>query len=217
MKHGCVVPIIVTGALLALYVESGRRMSAQRKIAHAVVDLIPACKAKEKHDGLGVIPLDGGIPQTSSDSGIYITGKVLVWDMSSDSRSPIHRKLPPYLRATHKDNPITVFMLIPQENRSVGRYSRSAQSAYISHTGVAVANWPEKKAIGYCSIPSAMPRSSRLVAERPEYGDRMTPIVSWIRARPRLGYPTMMQTTYHSTENCGDNPPPASREKQQKP
>ena len=57
-----------------------------------VVDLIPACKAKEKHDGLVVMPLDGGMPQTTSDSGIYITGKVLVWDMASDSRSPPRAK-----------------------------------------------------------------------------------------------------------------------------
>jgi len=180
--------IVVTAGLISLIawpIARGRRMAAQRQIVHQVIDLIKDCKTKEQNSGLGVIPVNGGMPQQPADPNIYINGKVLVWDMDSDIRSPIHDMLPHNLRATLEDRPITIFMLMNKGDNVVGRYSKSAQSAYLGFTGIAVASWPDKKAIGYYSIPSTMPRSARVATARPEYGNRNAPIIAWILSLPR--------------------------------
>lgn len=193
MKTWHMVAAVGLGTLLAWSVARGRQLAAQRHIVNQVVDLIQECKAKEKAGGLGVIPTNGAMPQQPPDPDIYIDGKVLVWEMASDTRSRVNDLLPVELRATSRDRPITVFMLMGPKEHVVGRYTQSAQSAYLSFTGVAVASWPNKKVIGYYSIPSTMPRTTRVAVARPEHGDRNSPIAAWIRSLPRAEPPRAPQ------------------------
>jgi len=111
---------------------------------------------------------------------IEIIGKVLVWDMDYNSESAVNYKLKiASIAKSSSDKPVTVFML-KERSEKVGNYSISGQSAYRKYVDIAVAYWPEKKAVGFHSIVSEDPRSWRPVRDKPEYGDVYGPVVTWI-------------------------------------
>jgi hypothetical protein len=108
--------------------------------------------------------------------------KILVWDMHNKSRSSAHGKLPGALKASCDDNRIAVFMIVGKRNENVGFYSISRKPAFRQYIDIAVANWPEKKPVGFYSVVSKDPRSRRPVQYKPEYGDPNIPIVKWIQS-----------------------------------
>lgn len=158
--------IAVVVALIWLGVASHKETEKQRTIVNEVRSLIDECKK-------------------IGDAPISVRGKYLVWDVTKDSRSAAHGKLSREIRASSSDSQITVFMVLPERNVMVGRYSISHEPAYRQYMDVCVTYWPEKKAVGMHSVVSKKPRSSRPVQQSPEYGDPNEPIVRWINSLPR--------------------------------
>jgi len=168
MKAVKVIAVLaIIGAVTWLAILDHREIMQERAIVSHVRNLLDACKS------MG----DSASPT--------IKGKALVWDMTSDSRSDAHDRLPSELKATSADSQITVFMVIGERNVQVGTYSVSGEPAYRQYMDVAVAYWPEKKAVGMGYVVSKEPRSSRPVEHRPEYGDPYEPIANWISTLPK--------------------------------
>ena len=152
-----IVPIL---AMICLLINGCH--DAQRAIVNEVRDLKDDCIKIGENDSIRII------------------GKVLVWDMENNSPSSINDMIPDSLQAGPSDKPITVFMVSGKQKMQVGTYSVTGEHAYREWVDVAIALWPDKKPIGFRSIVSAEPRSSRLVQYSPEYGDPNKPIADWI-------------------------------------
>lgn len=147
-------------------ITSHNETEAQKRIVSEVRPLIEECRE-------------------ISDVPITILGKVLVWDISSNSRSGVHTFLPGELEAKSSDPQITVFMVQPERKVLVGYYSISGEPAYQQFVDVCVVYWPQKKAVGMHSVVSKEPRSSRPVQHAPEYGDPNEPVALWIKTLGR--------------------------------
>ena len=168
MKALKVVAVLAVIGLIARYATvSHKETVAQRAIVNEVKGLIENCR--------------------TAGGNITIVGKALVWDMRSDSRSGAHGMLSGSRQAKSTDKPITVFMVMGERNEQVGTYSISHQPAYRQYMDVAVAVWPDKKPIGFHSVISKEPRSSRPVQQSPEYGDPDRPIADWIETLRQVG------------------------------
>jgi hypothetical protein len=161
-----VAALSIVGIVIWYGNVSHKETVAQRAIVNEVRGLVDACR--------------------NSGDAVTIAGKVLVWDMRADSRSGAHGMLPGTLKAASIDRPITVFMVMGQRDEKVGTYSISGQPAYRQYMDVAVAYWPEKKPVGFHSVVSREPRSSRPVQQTPEYGDPNEPIARWIASLPTI-------------------------------
>ena len=157
--------LALVGFVIWYAMVSHKETVAQRAIVNEVGGLIGSCR-------------------TAGDT-IAIVGKVLVWDMHGDSRSGAQGMLPGLLKAESTDKPITIFMVVGKRDERVGTYSISRQPAYREYVDIAVAYWPEKTAVGFHSVVSGEPRSSRPVQGTPEYGDPSEPIAKWIESLPR--------------------------------
>jgi hypothetical protein len=161
MKTAKVLAVLAVVGLIVWYgTVSHKETVAQRAIVNEVRGLIQDCR-------------------TAGDK-VTVTGKALVWDMRSDSRSGAHGMISSSRQAKSTDKPITVFMVMGERNEQVGTYSISHQPAYRQYMDVAVAVWPDKKPVGFHSVVSKEPRSSRPVQQTPEYGDPNEPIARWI-------------------------------------
>ena len=158
--------VAVAGGLIWWGVASHKETKRQRAIVDKVRPLINDCKK-------------------IGDTPISIRGKCLVWDVAKDSRSDAHSMLSGGIEASSSDPQITVFMVLPERNVMVGRYSVSNEPAYRQYMDVCVVYWPEKKAVGMHSVVSKEPRSSRPVENNPEYGDPNEPIAKWISGLPK--------------------------------
>jgi hypothetical protein len=165
MKKSKIVIIIViiagVGGLIWWGVASHKETKRQRAIVEEVRPLIEKCKKIGNTD-------------------ISVRGKCLVWDMATNDRSDVHGMLYNVMKGSSSDNPLTVFMVLPERNVMVGRYSVSDEPAYRQYMDICVVYWPEKKPVGMHSIVSKEPRSSRPVENNPEYGDPNAPIAKWI-------------------------------------
>lgn len=119
------------------------------------------------------------------ETPISMRGKCLVWDVTDDFYSGAHHILPEELKADSSDDPLTVFLVLPERNESVGRYSVSDEPGYRQYVDVCVVYWPEKKAVGMHSVVSKHPRMFRPVKYSPEYGNPDEPVARWINTLPR--------------------------------
>lgn len=156
----------VAGLLIRYAIVSNRETVAQEAIVNEVKDLIDDSRR--------------------AGDRIAVYGRALVWDMQSNSRSDVNAQLQSSLQAKSTDRPITVFMVIGTRNEQVGTYSISKEPAYRQYVDIAVASWPEKKALGFHSVVSNEPRSSRQVQSTPEYGGINQPVADWINTLPTV-------------------------------
>ena len=157
--------IAVVGGLIWWGVASHKETKKQRAIVDEVRSLIDNCKK-------------------IGDTNISVRGKCLVWDITKNDRSGVHGMLYNFMKGCSSDNPLTVFMVLPERNVMVGRYSVSNEPAYRQYMDICVVYWPEKKAVGMHSVVSKEPRQSRPVENNPEYGDPNEPIARWINLLP---------------------------------
>ena len=126
---------------------------------------------------------------TSSDH-IVIRGKVLVWDLDSNSRSNINNKLPKQLRPLSSKDILTVF-LVSEKNVHVGYYSVSGKPAYRQDAYVDVVYWPSKESVGSHYIKGGDPEQVRTPPPWPfhkfigaGYGDCTKAVANWIKGLP---------------------------------
>lgn len=170
--------IVVAVSLFAL-ITSCRHKAREQAIVNDVKHLIAKCQEM-------AAPIKvGDNSYHFPDQRIDLVGKALVWDMTTQSRSGAHAKLPSEIQATSADTPITVFMVLGERKVEVGTYSISHEPAYRQYKDIAVAYWPDKKPAGMWSVVSKEPRLSRPVEHQPEYGDPNEPIANWIATLPR--------------------------------
>jgi hypothetical protein len=165
VKKIIITAVLATvGALIWYGITRHNENTAQRRIVHELKELVEKCRA--------------------AGTDVRIFGKVLVWDMRVDSRHSVQGKLPASLRAKSADKKITVFMILGERVQQVGTYSVSGEPAYRTYTDIAVAVWPDKRAIGFFSAISQEPPSTRPVKRTPEYGSTREPIATWIKNLP---------------------------------
>lgn len=169
-KTAIVPALFIVGLIVAVVLglfanwKSTQETAAQRVIVNDVRGLVEECR--------------------KATGPIAIVGKAFVWDIRSDSPSGASGMLPQSRRASSTDTPITIFMVLGKRDEQVGTYSISNQPAYRQFLDVAVTYWPAKKAVGFHSIVSKEPPSSRTVRHVPEYGDPNEPIAKWIQTLP---------------------------------
>ena len=159
----CVAIFFIGQGIVHRVIENGE-IARQRTIVNEVRGLVESCR----HAG----------------DNVTVVGKVLVWDMRTDTRSGAYGMCPTLLQAKPTDTPITVFMVMGERNEQVGTYTISHQPAYRQYLEVAVASWPQKKPLGFHSVISKEPRLTRPVQQVPEYGDPNEPIANWIKTLP---------------------------------
>lgn len=121
---------------------------------------------------------DGAIEGDPDD--LVLKGNALIWDLTSNARSPSYDLLPGNLKAKSSDELITIFFIKGSRDVKVGTYSISGEPAYEQYTDISVVYWPENNSAGFYSIVSEEPRSSREVQHNPEYGNPNRPIAEWI-------------------------------------
>jgi hypothetical protein len=144
------------------------------------IDSITGEMQKEKAIVDQVRPLIQNNPSHSNPNDLLLRGKALIWDMTTNSRSPAYDMIPGELRAISSDKIITVFMISGARSEKVGTYSISGKTAYRNYTEIFVLYWPENKTAGLYSIVSEEPRSNRPVQQSEEFGDPNKPIAEWI-------------------------------------
>jgi len=110
---------------------------------------------------------------------VVIQGTVLVWDMESGMVSPIQGMLPAMLQPASSDLHMTIFMLT-KRSEVVGNYVNRANKENISSAtqvwaDFAVVYWPEKRAIGMCSIPGPPPSQTITVRNGSRVEDHKQP------------------------------------------
>jgi hypothetical protein len=165
MKTFIAVAALAVGVMVAWYVMGHKEVTSQRAIVAEVKGLIQDCRAAGDH--------------------VAFARKALVWNMHNDTRSGAYGMLPDPIRATDRDRPITVFMVVGERKEKVGTYSISGQPAYRQYVDVAVVLWPDKKPIGFHTVVSREPKLSRPVQDTAEYGDRDEAIANWIMSLRR--------------------------------
>jgi hypothetical protein len=154
--------LAASGAAICWAVFSHRETERQRAIVNDVRHLPENCGSRH------------------GSEAIKIHGRVLVWEIKSNHRSGVHRKIPGHLKEYSSSDQVTVFMIMGERDVKVGTYSISGQPAYRRYLDICVAYWPEKKIAGMGSVVSQEPRFSRPVKNQPEYGDPNAPIAAWI-------------------------------------
>jgi hypothetical protein len=149
-----------------------------------------------------VLPFQQKTKPQNNQNDLLLHGKALIWDMTTNTRSPAYDLLSEHLKANSSDKAITVFLITGAYNEIVGTYSQlgvgpsayrkiagtysqsdysqSRALAYRTHTNLSVVYWPENKTAGVYSIPSTEPPITRASTLNPEYGDPNKPIVEWI-------------------------------------
>ena len=127
-----------------------------------------------------VKPFAEDVAHKGDPGDIILRGNALIWNLTSNTRSPSYDLLPDSLKARSSDGLITVFLIKGTHNVKVGTYSISGEPAYEQYIDISAIYWPEKLSAGFHSVMSEEPRSSREVQQNPEYGDPNKPIADWI-------------------------------------
>lgn len=113
-----------------------------------------------------------------------IKGRVMVWDFTTNAVDPSFALLPDELRATARDEVVTVLCIIKREQVAMGRAAGGRRAATKERMTVGVAYWPEKTSPGTALVWGGLPRGVRARDHPPGHGSALR-IRDWVAALPR--------------------------------
>jgi hypothetical protein len=147
--------------------ERSANRAAQERIAADVRSLINFAGSRE-----------------SSQFKPILRGKAMIWDATKDQVEMAYELLPDDLRASSRENSVTIFSIIRRENILQGYYSVSNQPGYKEKMIIGVVYWPQRTSAGSAIVWGGDPPFSRPVSYTPGYGSSVN-IKDWIISLPR--------------------------------
>jgi Ankyrin repeats (3 copies)/Ankyrin repeats (many copies) len=120
----------------------------------------------------------------AGDQAVRRPTHLLVWDVDRDSPHGAMASLDKSNIYQHGDGPLTVFLVSGKQSAQVGTYSISRQPAFREWVNVCVIQFDAVsepgKPVAFHAVVSLDPAQSRVVSNRPEYGNPVPAVVEWI-------------------------------------
>lgn len=111
-------------------------------------------------------------------------GNSVIWDVPENELRPAHLLLPPDVKATSNEEPLTFFMVYDVREDLVGHYTVTGKPAYRLFASICVIYWPDKVVLGTFGFHGNDPPTTRPATFSSERGELDTPLAAWIGNLP---------------------------------